>query len=155
MGEARYGITSGTDVAYANSYWDGGSELSLAYGGIAGGADDASSSIDIYAYGYFHDGIGSDCATITFELQLDYSNTVSSSCPSSYSTTSGTYAVNSCAGGNGDNYYTGSSFGVSSLDYARYWRGIVSVSGDEASAEDTGCWQILDDTQCTLDNYWP
>jgi hypothetical protein len=155
VAETRYEtIGGGTDEAYANSYSDGGDELSLDSGATIGGASTSANMLAFLAYAFHTDASTSDCSDTTFELTMDFGSSVSGGCPSPYTRRSDTVVLSSCSPwGVGDVFYGGYSFGFVSGDYSQYWRDTVSVAGNEASAVDVGCFRVRNQNNCTIENY--
>lgn len=152
LGEARYRALAGAgnDEAYANCYWDGVDELELSYYYVGGAHAAGSIWFDMYAY--FQDS-GTDCAAVTFEFGLDRSDTGSGTCPTGYSTSTDTLAVNSCSGGGSDMFYVGRRFDQGPIAYKKYWRATIGSSGDEATVSDEGCFILRSEAECIQDNF--
>jgi len=146
VGEMRYKAVSGTDEAYANAYADGFDEITIGSGYVVAGYGLRGSPNTYESYAYVED-TSSDCGATTFTMKLDYSNSVSGTCPSGYDSKTFSYVVDRCHNpySSSDVVYAGDRLNADMTNegYQRYWQGTLTVSGDEAEVTDTGCWQIL------------
>jgi len=150
VAEARHTVLSGTDTAYVNMYWDSGEELSLdRYVGGLFWTDYVRFGFHVYS----RDGTASDCAVVTFQMNLRRSNEQSNLCPSAYLQDSVTYVTDSCSGGDADTLYAGTTMVSSSYIYRRWWYASMAVDAPEANPTpnpDTGCFELLRDDDCEL-----
>jgi hypothetical protein len=153
VGEARYFTLGGSDVCYANAYWDGGDELSL--GGDVGGASTAASNLGFKATTHTLDDTTEDCSVVTYSLSHRRSNTTSgSNCPSSYISNTDTLVANSCEIGTSNFLVIDKTFGREGLAYRNYWQWELDVdTGTGCTSSDSGCAEVRDSTSCTLKQF--
>jgi len=155
VGEGRFETKAGADESYANVYWGGSTdELDLEDDGTIGGANTAATNLNFGAQAHHEDFTGSDCNTVTFSLQLERSDTWSGTgaCPGgTIISNTYTYTINSCIGGSDSHWvFAGRAFGGTGLSYKKYWRATLKVG---TSSEESGCFYLRNQNDCTLVNY--
>jgi len=120
-----------------------------------GGAEEDATNLRffMYAHGVELDTAECDEAVFTFVLETS-PNRDTAHCPTSPAVYTTRYEVDSCDAGATGYVYAGKGFGVSGLDYARYYRATVSVDsgpdGGDAEASNDACYTLLNDSECTL-----
>lgn len=155
VGEMRYHTTSGTDDCYANAYWDGGDELSLASTWQPGALTGTN-------YAYFRaaaihqDVHGSDCSNVLFTMRLR--DTSACSGGFLYSTTTALLRINSCdpPGGCSGNDCDTHSEKAMTLSHQKSSGMEVFLDVDTSSGcniSDTGCLVTTDAICDTLVNF--
>lgn len=147
VGEARFTVSASGKSYYANAYHDGGNELNIAQGALAGYLS-ANQTFDILIGGYIIDSTTGNCADALIRLEVWEKH--ASSCASTGSSLGWyEYKINTCnVGGYVDNlwqYYGGDVLRVSGVPKKDAYYYIIDIkdSGSVVSS-DSGCFSVGD-----------